>query len=60
MRAIGPFLQILLLVVFVTCYALVVIPAAVIFALCKPQIAPARRPRVKTTIGHGPNIRRIY
>lgn len=58
MRAISTVLQLMLFALFVVAYVAVLVPAAAIVALRKPVITPGRR--VKTTIGLGQNIRRIY
>lgn len=55
MRLVGTFLQLVLLALFVVAYIAAIIPAALIVALRKPVITPAR---VKTSIGYG--NRRIY
>ncbi len=55
MRLVGTFLQLVLLALFVVAYVAAIIPAALIVALRKPVITPAR---VKTSIGYG--NRRIY
>lgn len=55
MRFLGTFLQLVLLALFVVAYIAAIIPAALIVALRKPVITPAR---VKTSIGYG--NRRIY
>lgn len=55
MRLVGTFLQLVLLALFVIAYIAAIIPAALIVAMRKPVITPAR---VKTSIGYG--NRRIY
>ena len=56
MRLVGTFLQLVLLALFVIAYIAAIIPAALIVALRKPVVTPAKR--VKTSIGYG--NRRIY
>jgi hypothetical protein len=60
MRLIGTALQLLLLALFVVAYIAAIIPAALIVALHSPKIVAAKSRRVKTTIGLGHNVRRIY
>lgn len=56
MRYAGTILQLMLFALFIACYIAVIIPAALVAALRRPEITPGRR--VKTTIGYG--NRRIY
>jgi hypothetical protein len=59
MRYLGTACQLLLFAIFVVAYIAAIVPAALICALRKPVIEPAKG-RAKTTIGLGQNIRRIY
>jgi hypothetical protein len=59
MRYVSTFLQLTLFATFVFAYAFAIIPAIIIVACRKPVIRPAPA-RVRTTIGNGSNIRRIY
>ena len=56
MRTIGTILQLVFFALFVVAYVAAIIPAALIVAIRKPVVTPAKR--VKTSIGYG--NRRIY
>lgn len=55
MRTLSTILQLLFFAIFVAAYIFAIIPAALIVAMRKPVVTPAR---AKTTIGYG--NRRIY
>lgn len=59
MHKISAAMQVGFFLFFLACYLVFIIPAAVIVAFRRPVITPAPE-RVKTTIGLGHNVRRIY
>lgn len=59
MSKVGVAFQVGFFLFFLAIYIVFIIPAAIIVAFRRPIIEPAK-PRAKTTIGHGQNIRRIY